>query len=148
MRNSFGIRYSSSVTKESHVSIIFSIRVPPPWKPTPAPPGWLAYRGQGHRLTRAALAAANWAGDSADPDQDGLQALAALFKSAPSQASGWVGEVGGGCCRGQAPHQHHQPSSNFLVFIDRDGRHNPSSTNQSACFRNKLFLGFQNHSGA
>lgn len=149
MGNHFGIRDPSSVTKESHVSILFSIRVPPPWKPTPALPGWLAYRRQGHRLTRATLAAVNWARDSADPDQNGLQALAALFvKSAPSQASGWVGGVGGCCCRGQAPHRHHQPSSTFLVVIDRDSRHNPTSANQSACFRNKLFLGFQNHSGA
>lgn len=72
-------------------------------KPTPAPPGWLASRGQGHCLTRATLAAANLARDSADSDRDGLQVVVALFvKPASSEAWG----LGGGCCTGQTPYQH------------------------------------------
>ena len=54
MGNHFGIRDPSSDTKESPLSILFSLRVPPPQKSTPGPPGWLAYRSQSHHhLTSA-----------------------------------------------------------------------------------------------
>lgn len=118
---------------------------PPRSQPQPLLAGWLL-EAKATALPDQLLAAANLARDSTDPEGDGLQVVVALFvKPAPSEAWGWAGGGGSGCCPVQAPHWHPHPSSTFLVFIDTDRRHNPSSANQSGCFRNKLFFRFQNH---
>lgn len=88
--NHFATRYPSSDPKESLFSILFSGRIHPSGgKPTPAPHGWLASRGQGHCLTRATLVVAYLPRDSEDSDPDGLQVVVALFvEPAPSEAWG------------------------------------------------------------
>lgn len=99
------------------VSILVSSRVHPPWKPTPAPPGWLASRGQGHRLTRATLAAANLARDSADPDQR-ASGCGGLLSQLPHKSGGrWEAATG------TPPAPPHMHTSTFLVFIDTQITH-------------------------
>lgn len=55
------LEQGASDPKENCVSILFSRRVHPSLEAHPNPSGWLAFRGQGHRLTGATFAAADLA---------------------------------------------------------------------------------------